>query len=434
MSTVPSPYARQANFTTFEQSNPTTPKPGSSLDAEFNAVRTLVNALLSRLSEIQREDGRLGNRVVRPDCFSTDALTLIGSNLDPRGAWVTSTVYDVRDLVERSGVSYICVTEHLSGTFATDLAAGKWQPTSSAANADDVPFSPTGGLVSTDVQAAIVELVGLMGGKQDEHLNLTLLTGLTLAADKLPYASGAGALLLTDFTAAARTLVAAVDAAAQRVALGLGTAAVVNTGATNGLVPLVGAGDKLAAALIPEITAAMLAATLDLSGKALTLRAGWTYGAQTATTSGTTVELSTAIPSWATEVEILLSGVSTGTANQPPLVQLGDAGGYETTSYVASVAVIESTNTGETDVTNGFQVARAAEYAAADLISGVVRLTRWDPSEHLWLAQSHVTASGAEMHFSVGSKTLSEVLTSIRLNTPGGAASFDAGEARVRYR
>lgn len=182
------------------------------------------------------------------------------------------------------------------------------------------------------------------------------------------------------------------------------------------------------------VTAGKLATTLDLSGKTLTLRGGWTYGSQVATTSGTTVELSAAIPSWVTEVEILLNGVSTNTINQPPLIQLGDAGGYETASYVAGVAVIEATNAGETDITAGFEVARASDYAATDEIHGVVRLTRWDAAEHLWLASGIITASGAEMHFLSGSKTLSDALTSIRLNTPGGAATFDAGEARIRYR
>lgn len=161
---------------------------------------------------------------------------------------------------------------------------------------------------------------------------------------------------------------------------------------------------------------------------------GWTYGAQTATTSGTTVELSAAIPAWATEIEILFNGVSTNTANQPPLIQLGDSGGYETTSYVASVGVIEATNCGETDITAGFQTARAGEYAAADAMHGVVRLVRWDTAEHHWIATGTLTASGAEMHFVAGSKTLSDALTSIQLTTPAGAATFDAGEARVRYR
>jgi len=41
-------------------------------------------------------------------------------------AWATTTAYTAGDLVSRSGTNYYCTTAHTSGTFATDLAAGKW--------------------------------------------------------------------------------------------------------------------------------------------------------------------------------------------------------------------------------------------------------------------------------------------------------------------
>ena len=44
-----------------------------------------------------------------------------------QGAWSTATAYGVDQLVAESGNTYICVTAHTSGTFATDLAAGKWE-------------------------------------------------------------------------------------------------------------------------------------------------------------------------------------------------------------------------------------------------------------------------------------------------------------------
>jgi lambda family phage minor tail protein L len=47
----------------------------------------------------------------------------------PTTAWATSTVYAVGALVNSSSFSYRCLIAHTSGTFATDLAAGKWQAT-----------------------------------------------------------------------------------------------------------------------------------------------------------------------------------------------------------------------------------------------------------------------------------------------------------------
>lgn len=40
--------------------------------------------------------------------------------------WVTSTAYVVGDYVNSSSTTYLCLVAHTSGTFATDLAAGKW--------------------------------------------------------------------------------------------------------------------------------------------------------------------------------------------------------------------------------------------------------------------------------------------------------------------
>lgn len=44
-----------------------------------------------------------------------------------RASWVTATLYKVNDGVSNNGTSYVCVSQHTSGTFVTDLAAGRWQ-------------------------------------------------------------------------------------------------------------------------------------------------------------------------------------------------------------------------------------------------------------------------------------------------------------------
>ena len=42
-------------------------------------------------------------------------------------AWLTATAYAVDDYVVETAVSYRCIEAHTSGTFATDLTAGKWE-------------------------------------------------------------------------------------------------------------------------------------------------------------------------------------------------------------------------------------------------------------------------------------------------------------------
>ena len=66
---------------------------------------------------------------------------------------------------------------------------------------------------------------GLSNGKQPLDGTLTAIAALVGAADRLAYFTGNDALALTAFTAFARTLLAAADAAAMRTTLGLGTIA-----------------------------------------------------------------------------------------------------------------------------------------------------------------------------------------------------------------
>lgn len=46
--------------------------------------------------------------------------------LDWKGAWNTGTSYVINDAVKEGGSSYICLVNHTSGTFATDLSNNRW--------------------------------------------------------------------------------------------------------------------------------------------------------------------------------------------------------------------------------------------------------------------------------------------------------------------
>lgn len=67
------------------------------------------------------------NAAASASAASTDASLL--ANWESRGNWVTATLYYVNNIVyvASSGSSYICLVQHTSGVFATDLAAAKWQ-------------------------------------------------------------------------------------------------------------------------------------------------------------------------------------------------------------------------------------------------------------------------------------------------------------------
>ena len=75
------------------------------------------------------------------------------------GAWVTSTAYAVNNVVSQNNNTYICLVAHTSGTFATDLAANRWEVFTSGTSSynTDITISTTKPyvyMVDTDATAA----------------------------------------------------------------------------------------------------------------------------------------------------------------------------------------------------------------------------------------------------------------------------------------
>jgi hypothetical protein len=119
----PTPYVPSFDFSDFSTLNPDTPQPGVSLDAQFNAIALTLNEILTNLALIQRDDGALANGIVTSESLAA-GITI---GVEPATTWVTATEYEASvNLVWQSGKLYQCLVDHTSGTFATDLAAGKW--------------------------------------------------------------------------------------------------------------------------------------------------------------------------------------------------------------------------------------------------------------------------------------------------------------------
>lgn len=200
MSATPTAYTRQYDFEDFQSDNPTTPLPADQVENELNAVKTAMDTTQSRLAEIQRDDGALANEIVTPDSLSEETLAILIGEINPRGAWVTATAYAVDDMVRfTDGASYLCVTAHTSGTFATDLAADKWMLFANPITASGTPFyqkfTGTGAQVnftlsvnfgSTDEKIIQVFVAGAI---KDPLLDYTI-SGTTLGFNAAP-ANGA---------------------------------------------------------------------------------------------------------------------------------------------------------------------------------------------------------------------------------------------------
>jgi hypothetical protein len=111
-------------------------------------------------------------------------------------------------------------------------------------------------------------------------------------------------------------------------------------------------------------------------------------------------------------------------------IQLGDAGGIETTSYVSLRASIDGTNTTAIGTaTSGFvlrsSISAASNYTGQAFISNL--------TGNSWVCSSFVSADNGVSTTQNGSKTLSDVLTQVRITTVGGTETFDAGTINIIY-
>lgn len=119
----PTRYQLSYDFTSFQASNPTDPLPADRIEIEFNNLETTTDEIIDNLNLIQRSDGALANNSVGVDQLKAE----VSNATNPATDWATLTAYVVNDTVYENNSIYRCLISHTSGTFSTDLAAGRWE-------------------------------------------------------------------------------------------------------------------------------------------------------------------------------------------------------------------------------------------------------------------------------------------------------------------
>lgn len=146
-----------------------------------------------------------------------------------------------------------------------------------------------------------------------------------------------------------------------------------------------------------------------------------------ATTSGTSIDLSTSIPSWVKRITISYQGVSLNGSSHA-ILQLG-SGSFTTTGYAATSAYCATGNqAGVASATNGLLVHCGS---ASNAFTGTLTLINitgntW-VSSHSGMLNTTVGVTGG------GSIALGGALDRIRIASANGSDTFDAGSVNVLY-
>ncbi len=127
---------------------------------------------------------------------------------------------------------------------------------------------------------------------------------------------------------------------------------------------------------------------------------------------------------------MLFSSVSTN-GTSVPIVQLGDAGGIETSGYTGNVSIGSLTSAWTVVATPAAGFGIATSTSAGNFFTGTLVLNRINGNE--WLASGDWAQTTATITTNLfqGAKTLSATLTQVRLTTSGGADQFDAGTVNI---
>lgn len=150
---------------------------------------------------------------------------------------------------------------------------------------------------------------------------------------------------------------------------------------------------------------------------------GIVLGTEQSSTSGTTIDF-TGIPSRAKRIVVTGIGVSlSGTDDL--LIQIGDSGGIETTSYTSA----SNSSAGGVQSTSGMRIVLSV---AADTIFFVMTFNLENASTNQWICSHNAIRSDNVNIYGAGIKALSSTLDRVRVTTTG-TNTFDAGVINISY-
>ena len=163
-------------------------------------------------------------------------------------------------------------------------------------------------------------------------------------------------------------------------------------------------------------------------GNAHAVASAAVIGTAVASASQTSIDF-TGIPAWATEVRVSMDAGSLN-ASDYWLLQLGDAGGFETTGYVG---VYNQRDTAGGALSTGF---RDISTAASVSKSALFTLSLVNRATNTWNCNATIARAdaGADQYWCFGNKSLTDTLTQVRLTTGTGTSTMDAGSFNFSYK
>lgn len=324
------------------------------------------------------------------------------------GTWTTATLYAVNSVVQETGSSYICVEEHTSGVFATDLADGRWEIMAQGANSGDLSVSGTLTVTGLSTFNGGFNSVGTstVTGTLNVTQNVNITEDLTVSGDVDFSAIDNASTVRTDLGLEIGTDVQAQNQYLADIA---------------GLTPT--AGDLLYFNGTDFTNLGIGTARQGLVTNAGATAPEWydltSIGAEQATTSGTAIDI-TGFPAGANWVTLLFDEVSLS-SNDNLLVQLGTSGGFVTTGYIGVGGAIVGASVGETSATNGVLLRVNDGNRSA---TGSVHFKRMNGDK--WTCSYVVTGTTTGVFMGASRVDLGAEMTQLRL-TRTGTNTFDNG-------